>query len=86
MLAHGLLSCVFAVFGVSSSGLWRGEGGGGVDNVPNWIHGTGFEFLGIYRLARFKLESSGFRRGRILMWFPLRPSTQQSLDSLPARK
>ena len=32
LLAHGLLSCVSAVFGVCSSGLLGGRGGG-VDNV-----------------------------------------------------
>ena len=29
VLAHGLLSCVSAVFGVCSSGLWAGGVGGG---------------------------------------------------------
>ena len=83
MLAHGLLSCVSAVFVVCSSGLWGGVGGGGggggVDNVQ-------FAYIARYSLriprylqalARFKLESSGVRRGRNFMWFPLRPSTQQ---------
>ena len=78
MLAHGLLSCVSAVFGVCSAGLFGGVGGG-VDNVQ-------FAYIARYRLriprylqalARFKLESSGFRRGRNFMWLPLRPCTQQ---------
>ena len=47
-------------------------GGGGVDNVQ-------FAYIARYRLrilrylqalARFKLESSGFRQGRNFMWFP----------------
>ena len=56
-----------------------GGGGGGVDNVQ-------FAYIARYSLrifryftgsGRFKLEGSGFRRGRNFMWFPLRPSTQQ---------
>ena len=41
LLAHGLLSCVSAVFGVCSSGLLGGRGGGGAGGrgeVPNVTH------------------------------------------------
>ena len=61
-----------------------GVGGGeGVDNVQFCIHRTvqvtnSSVFTGSGQaLARFQLESTGFRRGRNFMWFPLRPSTQQ---------
>ena len=53
-LAHGLLSCVSAVFGVCSSGLWGGGGGGAglITSSLHTSHGTGCEFFGIYRLWR----------------------------------
>ena len=47
MLAHGLLSCVSAVFVVCSSGLWGGVGGGGGGLITSSLHtshGTACEF------------------------------------------
>ena len=61
VLAHGLLSCVSAVFGVLVFLVF----GGGVDNVQ-------FAYMYLQALASFKLESSGSRQGRNFMWFPLR--------------
>ena len=57
LLAHGLLSCVSAVFGVCSSGLFFFLGGdwGGGGLITSRLHtsyGTDYEFLGIYRLWR----------------------------------
>ena len=70
MLAHGLLSCVSAVFGVCSSGLWGG-GGGVITSSLHTSHGTGYEFLGIYRLWRaLSLKVVVFDGGGILCGSP----------------
>ena len=76
MLAHGLLSCVSAVFVVCSSGLWGGVGGGGVGgglitSSLHTSHGTAYEFLGIYRLWRvLSLKVVVFDGGGILCGSP----------------
>ena len=70
---------LFLWFALPVFGGGWGGGGVGVDNVQ-------FAYIARYSLrtprylqalARFKLESSAFRRGRNFMWFPIRPSTQQ---------
>ena len=74
VLAHGLLSCVSAVFVVCSSGLWGGwggEGGGLITSSLHTSHGTACEFLGIYRLWRVSsLKVVVFDGGSILCGSP----------------
>ena len=69
----------FLLFSEFALTVFGGGGWEGVDNVQFCIHRT--DRLRIPRylqaLARFQLESTGFRRGRNFMWLPLRPSTQQ---------
>ena len=72
------------VFGGGGGG---GGGGGLITSSLHTSHGTGYEFLGIYRLWRvLSLKVVVLERGGILCGPPKTLHTTVTIDSLPARK